>query len=64
MTTGAELFRPWMIAGSVFSKMLQRSPRSNNWLENTLNECLPIEILQEWQDRLVLRVRKRGTHFG
>lgn len=52
MVTGAELYRSWMIAGTVFNKMLQCSPDSNHWLEHALTNCLPYEMLEEWQDRI------------
>jgi|ERR1700733_13633725 len=52
MVTGHELYRPWMIAGTVFNKMLQCSPDSNQWLEHTLTYCLPHEVLELWQDRI------------
>ena len=52
MATGSELYRPWMIAGTVFSRMLQCSAEANNWLEHTLTHCLPCHLLEEWQDRI------------
>jgi hypothetical protein len=52
MATGRELYRPWMIAGTVFSRMLQCSQQSNSWLEHALTHCLPYEILEKWQDRI------------
>jgi Zn-dependent peptidase ImmA (M78 family) len=52
MATGRELYRPWMIAGTVFSRMLQCSQHSNDWLEHALTRCLPYEILEQWQDRI------------
>jgi hypothetical protein len=41
-----------MIAGTVFSRMLQCSAEANNWLEHTLTHCLPCHLLEEWQDRI------------
>ena len=52
VATGGEIYRPWMIAGTVFSRMFQCSPQSNNWLEHTLTHCLPYEVLKQWQDRI------------
>jgi len=50
MVTGGELYRSSLIRGTVFSKMLQCSSDSNYWLEHALTNCLPYEILEEWQD--------------
>lgn len=50
MATGPELYRPWMISGTIFNKMLQCSPDSNHWLEHALTNCLPYEVLEQWQD--------------
>ena len=52
MATGSKLYRPWLIAGTVFNKMLQCSPESNHWLEHALTNCLPCNELEEWQDRI------------
>jgi hypothetical protein len=52
MVTGRELYRSWMIAGTVFSRMLQCSPESNHWLEHALTNYLPYELLEQWQDRI------------
>jgi hypothetical protein len=41
-----------MISGTVFNRMLQCSPDSNNWLEDALTNCLPYEVLEQWQDRI------------
>lgn len=46
MVTGHELYRPWMISGTVFNKMLQCSLDSNQWLEHALTYCLPYEVLE------------------
>ena len=50
MVTGAELYGSWMFSGTVFSRMLQCSDESNFWLEHTLRNCVPYEVLEEWQD--------------
>src|SRR4051812_10923842 len=52
MTAPQELYKPWAIAGSFFSRMLQCSGRANSWLEHTLIECLPMDILDEWKESL------------
>ena len=50
MVKGAELYRSSLISGTVFSRMLRCSPESNSWLEHTLKNSLPYEVLEEWQD--------------
>ncbi len=52
MTEPQELYRPWMINGTYFNRMLQCGARANSWLEHALTECLPLEILDEWKDKL------------
>jgi hypothetical protein len=52
MTEAQELYRPWMINGTYLNRMLQCGARANGWLEHALTECLPLEILDEWKDKL------------
>ncbi len=52
MTEPKELYRPWMINGTYFNRMLQCGARANGWLEHALTEFLPMDILDEWKDKL------------
>lgn len=52
MTNPQELYRPWLINGTYFNRMLQCGPRGNSWLEHALKNCLPVEIFDEWKERL------------
>jgi hypothetical protein len=52
MTDPYELYRPWMINGTYFNRMLQCGARANNWLEHALIKCAPREIFDEWKDKI------------
>jgi hypothetical protein len=47
-----ELYRPWLINGTYFNRMLLCGRRANGWLEVALMRCLPVEMLDEWKERL------------
>jgi hypothetical protein len=43
--------------------MLQCSARTNGWLEHALKDCLPIEILDEWKDKLAFISTAKSDAF-
>ncbi len=52
MTKPEELYRPSVINGTYFNRMLQCGARANGWLEHVLTDCLPTEIFDDWKDKL------------
>lgn len=63
MTSASELYRPWEVNGTYMNRMLQCGANANYWIQHALISALPMEVLDEWKDRVVFLSGARSDAF-